>query len=94
MKTITMCDDILGNMCWGQKPRNDCRLTLIAISFQDSHDALAHRHAEALRQHEEHNGNGRLVFCAPLTSHWDGRSKHAGKRSRASEGVFVERRVV
>jgi hypothetical protein len=45
-----------------------------------------------LRQHEERNG--RPVFCAPLTAHWDGRSKHAGKRSRASEEVVFERRVV
>ena len=39
-------------------------------------------------------GDGDPIFCGPLSAHWNGRSKSAGKRPRASEGVFAERCVV
>ena len=97
LKTISICEDILSNVSWGQQPRNDCRVALNTIvndirREQAWHDARAHRHATLLRQHEDRNG--RPVFCAPLTAHWNGRSEHAGKRPRASEGVVFERCVV
>jgi hypothetical protein len=97
LKTISICDDILGNQNWGQKPSLDCRHQLMAIvnhirREQEWHDAQAGRHARLLRQHEERTGGP--IFCGPLSAHWNGRSKSAGKRPRASEGVFAERCVV
>ena len=80
VKTIEICNDILGNLSWGQQPRNDCRHSLIAIvnqirREQERHDTFAGQHARVLRQHEERTGGP--VFCVPLSAHWNGHSKSA-----------------